>query len=219
MSDPPAAVRRGPVAVDGSSRERILAAALRGVARYGFNGMSLQLLADQVGLHKSTLFHHFSGKGELAAEAMKRVMADVLERVEPLDRADPPDLDQLVAVVEELDAFFAETPGTALFVMRVLLGPGDEFYQLDFARTEDPAVRLFSVLGRWLDRARRAGVVRPLGVRQAIVNMMALVLFYPALIDVVGGDGDLPFGDPRSPGARENRRRELAGTLRRSLMP
>ena len=216
MSQPGA--RRGQTldALPGGSRERILDTALELVARYGYEGMSLQLLADQVGLHKSTLFHHFSGKSDLSSGVVTRVMTDVLERLQPLESAEPPDLEQLVAIAEELDDFFAEHRWTALFVIRVLLGPGDEFHRIDFSKDADPVVRLFAVLGSWLDRARRAGAVRPLSVRQTIVNLMALVLFYPALVDAAD---ELPFGDPRSPDVRRRRKHELADTLRRALAP
>lgn len=213
----PGAAPRG---LPGASRRRILDTALALVARYGYDGMSLQLLADQAGLHKSTLFHHFSGKAELVDEVVGRVMDELLERLAPLESAEPPDLEQFVAIALELDDFFAERPGVALFVMRLLLGPVDAFHPFDLADTRDPVVRLFGVLGAWLDRARRAGVVRPLSLRQAIANLMALGLFYPALAEAMDrAGGDRPFGDPRAPAARRQRRRELGETLRRALAP
>ena len=72
------------------TRDRILDAGLELIARYGTTGMSLQLLADQVGLHKSTLFHHFSDKNALIEAVTDRFMAQVIERLEPLETDDPP---------------------------------------------------------------------------------------------------------------------------------
>jgi len=206
-----------PPASPDASRNRILDAALELVARYGYEGMSLKLLADHVGLHKSTLFHHFPGKGELVDEVLMGAMAEIVALAEPHLVADPPELGQLVELGRVLETHFAEHRSTALFAMRVLLGPVDDFHQLDFEDDRDPSTRLFTLLGGWLDRARRAGVIRPVSVREAIVNLMALLLFRPALVDAVGGE--LPFGDPASPTGRRRRQRELAETLRRAFAP
>jgi AcrR family transcriptional regulator len=201
-------------ALEGGSRDRILDAAQELIARYGTTGMSLQLLADHVGLHKSTLFHHFADKRELLEAVGERFMAEVVRRLEPLESDDPPDLGQFVAIAEELDEYFAERPWTALFVMREILGPHDP---VRAGALSAETQRLFGLLAGWLDRARRAGVVRRLSLRQAIVNLMGLALFYPALIDHAGPG--LPFGDPRSPEARRSRKRELRDLLRRALAP
>jgi AcrR family transcriptional regulator len=196
------------------SRERILDAALELIARYGIAGMSLQLLADHVGLHKSTLFHHFADKRALVDEVTRRFMAEVNLRLEPLEHDDPPDLETFVRVAEDLDDWFAAHPSTALYVMREMLGP----YEPSWGGEQSPeTTRFFGLVASWLDRARRSGAVRPLSVRQAIVNLMALVVFYPALVDQFGDD--LPLDDPRAPEARRRRKRELRETLVRALAP
>jgi AcrR family transcriptional regulator len=200
--------------IGGGSRERILDGALELVSRYGISGMSLQLLADHVGLHKSTLFHHFRDKQSLVEEVTRRLMATLAERLRPLAEADPPEIEQVVTIAEDLDDYFAEHPGTALFAMREILGPYDPVHRGGLSPETN---RFFGLLGSWLDRARRAGVVRPLSVPQAIVNLMGLALFYPALLDQSGDD--LPFGDPRSPETRRRRKRELRETLQRALQP
>ena len=195
------------------SRERILDAAQELIARYGTTGMSLQLLADQVGLHKSTLFHHFADKQELLEAVTHRFMAEVVQRLEPLSADDPPDLEHFVRVAGDLDDYFAAHPRTALFVLRSILGP-NEPTRADGLSSETLA--LFGQLSGWLDRARDAGVIRRLSLRQAIVNLMGIALFYPALMDQA--HDDLPF-DARSPRERASRKRELGDLLRRALAP
>jgi AcrR family transcriptional regulator len=53
-----------------------------------------------VDLHKSTLFHHFADKREIVGEVTRRLMAEVMARLVPLERGDPPHLETVVAVVE-----------------------------------------------------------------------------------------------------------------------
>ena len=66
-----------------TSRERIVEAAVQLVARHGAEGMSLRFLADHVGLHKSTLFHHFPTKQELALAALRNAVEPLVERLRP----------------------------------------------------------------------------------------------------------------------------------------
>src|SRR5690606_9795413 len=49
-------------------RERILACAHARVAEGGFASLTMQALAEDVGIATGSLYRHFSGKGELAAE-------------------------------------------------------------------------------------------------------------------------------------------------------
>jgi AcrR family transcriptional regulator len=60
------------------SRDKILDRAEELFARRGFAGIGLAEVAEQVGLSKSSLFHHFSSKAQLYAA----VMARILDRIE-----------------------------------------------------------------------------------------------------------------------------------------
>lgn len=53
---------------DGELRERILALALMRVADGGFAALTMQTLAEDAGIATGSLYRHFRGKGELAAE-------------------------------------------------------------------------------------------------------------------------------------------------------
>src|SRR5262245_53516120 len=60
------------------SRDKILDCAEQLFARRGFAGIGLAEVAEQVGLSKSSLFHHFASKAQLYAA----VMARILDRIE-----------------------------------------------------------------------------------------------------------------------------------------
>ena len=196
-----------------ASRKRILDAAVELIARYGTTGMSMQLLADHVGLHKSTLFHHFNDKQELVEEVSMRFMAELVQRIDALEADDPPHLECVVTIAEELDDYFAAHPWHALFVTRELLGPFEPTWDGD----QGPeGRRFFGVVADWLVRAREAGVVRTVSVPQTIINVIAIALFYPALVDHFG---DNLVGATRSEDIRSSRKRELRETLLRLLAP
>lgn len=62
--------RTSPLRIDRDQalRQRILACALQRVAAGGFVALTMQALADDVGIATGSLYRHFRGKGELAAD-------------------------------------------------------------------------------------------------------------------------------------------------------
>lgn len=66
---------------DQDMRQRILACALARVRDGGFAALTMQALAEDVGIATGSLYRHFSGKGELAAQvfsAASRIEVDAL---------------------------------------------------------------------------------------------------------------------------------------------
>ncbi len=200
-----------------ASRERILATAARLFARYGSAGMSMQMLADEVGLHKSTLFHHFSSKEELLHFMVQEELGRILSVVEPLMADDPPSLDHLIAVADALVDHFAQAREAGSILLRSIVSP-----ELDEATIpeglESLERRIFVIIGDWLDRARRAGVIRNVRVRHALVNLLGLVLFYPAVADDELGR-EILDADPSSPRVVRARKEELTAFLRGAFAP
>ena len=174
---------RGPTADVESSKERIHAAALHLLARYGYEGVSLQMIADEVGLHKSSLFHHYRGKLDLASEVFLASMERVVALVEPLATDDPPRKETFFATIDACLDHFADEPNAARLLLTLLVAPEDSDLNIPIGRDDvsHPVIRLFTVLGSWLDRARSLGVTRPLSIRQGIPNLMGIVLMHPAV--------------------------------------
>ena len=88
-----------------SSRQKIHDAALRLFARHGFEGVGLQRIADEVGLHKSSLFHHYDSKLDLAREIYEDCVARVLVPVRLLSQDDP---ERAVDLIDEIIAAHPE---------------------------------------------------------------------------------------------------------------
>ena len=70
-----------------------------------------------------------------------------------------------------------------------------------------------TTLWAWIDRARKAGVIRLVNIRQTIFNLVGLVVFYPAAAEARELSGDEPF----SAKARGIRKEELRIALRGML--
>lgn len=196
-------------------RQRIIDAALDLMAEHGFDGMSLQMVADRVGLHKSTLFHHFKGKEELAREVLEGVARRLLDRIEPLLAKGPPELEQMLRASDVMVDHFAAERSAARSLMRLMVASPD--FALAVGSGEHPVDRLLIGITRWLDRARQAGVIRRVKVRQTLLEVMGVVLFYPAAAHGIG-EGILA-ADPWSDESLRARKRELRAFLRGALKP
>lgn len=196
------------------SRERIDRAAVTLFARYGYEGVSLQRIADEVGLHKSTLFHHYRSKLQILDSALDAVISRVLEHMQPLARETRPSLGTLLQVVDALVDHFSEEPEAARLLVSVMTAPDDS--EVRRAGSVERALAFYEGIASWLERARRTGAVRKISIRQAIPNLMGLVLFYPAVASDVA---ELVGNDPFSCRAREIRKQELRQILLGMLDP
>ena len=198
-------------------RQRILDAALEGLAEHGYEGMSLQRVADRVGLHKSSLFHHFKSKEDLAREVYRGLAERLLKRIEPLLAEDPPRLESLIAALDATVEHFAAEPAAARLLMRLMVTsddrPGGPFSSPP--GEVDGIGRVLTSVGSWLARARRAGVIRWVPVRHTVMNLMGLTLFYPAVLH--GVPRELLDADPGSAENLDARKRELRSLVRGAL--
>ena len=199
-------------------RQRILDAALELLAEHGYEGMSLQQVADRVALHKSSLFHHFKCKEELAREVYKGTTERLLKRIEPLLAEDPPRIEALFAALDASVEHFAAEPAAARLLLRLMVTSGDTAPGGPFSSPPgepDGVGLVLSSVGSWLARARRAGVIRWVPVRHTVMNLMGLSLFYPAVLHHT--PRHLLDSDPGSPENLERRKSELRAFVRGAL--
>lgn len=125
-------------------QKRARAAAVRLFSRYGFEGTSVQAIADEVGTSKQALLYHFSSKEGLRAAAIEEMVetwrAALPRFLSALTRKEAP-FDEALA---EIVSFFRAEPAYARFLMQELL-----------SGAQHPAI---SDVGTWLGFA--AGFIR-----------------------------------------------------------
>ena len=76
------------IAVQENIREIILDAADRLLARYGYKKMTMDDLAQEVGIGKGTIYLHFRSKQEIVLSHVDRIVERVLERLKALGESD-----------------------------------------------------------------------------------------------------------------------------------
>ena len=75
-----------------NKQKRISAVAADLISTEGYQGTSLQKIADKVGVHKSTLFHYIKSKKDLLVHILEESGSNLtanLERISSLDKSEP----------------------------------------------------------------------------------------------------------------------------------
>ncbi len=168
------AVRAG----EPSSRERILDAAEDLFARRGYAGVGLREVAEDVGLGKSSLFHHFPNKPELYAA----VCARILERIDAgvarsLARSGSA-AERFLGAIDDLVLALSRRPGDARILLRSLFEdddlPGESAEQ---KRGEAFVKRIVSRVEAVLGEGMAAGGIRRASPRPLLLLVVGLVVF------------------------------------------
>ncbi|MFP5391451.1 MAG: TetR/AcrR family transcriptional regulator [Gammaproteobacteria bacterium] len=141
----------------------------------GYAGTSIDDIARGCGLTKGSLYHHFSGKEELALAALAQVHAHYRESIfaliDDVETPRAPDLARFNAAVE---AFFAQHPyGCLLANLSLEMGGAFELFKSPIQRFFDDWTACYQkVYAQYLDKAAaRAQAQDALAVVQGCVLM------------------------------------------------
>lgn len=104
-----------------STRQQLLDAAVRLFAERGFHGASLARIADELGLTKQALLHHFGTKERLYGEILSQVSSTMLGRVRQARLAEARPAEQLEVFFVDYLAVLPEDVDRVQLLMRELL--------------------------------------------------------------------------------------------------
>lgn len=201
-----------PAPESGTTRTLILAAALRRFADQGFAATSLTEIADDVGIKRPSLLHHFPSKEALYREVLIAELADWTSLVN-------------VAVVGGSGGW--EKAERVLVAAFEYFEKHSEFVRLTRREAIDGGPMLSQELGavlrpmfdravEFLEREMDAGRLRRYDASQLLLTGYGAVLSYLSDAPFIG---DLIGHDPLSPEALAARRRHVLDLLRAALDP
>jgi TetR/AcrR family transcriptional regulator len=165
-------------------RSQVLAAATRLFARHGFEGTPLQLIADEVGVSKPAVLHHFPSKEDLRRAVLDAILdhwRDVLPR---LLLAATASHDRFDAVFGELHRFFATDPDRARLVQREVLDRPDETRRL----LRGPVKPWLGAIARYIEEGQKHGKHWPdIDPEAYVILVLQLVVSATAAASVCRG--------------------------------
>lgn len=163
-------------------RSQILAVATRRFARRGFDGTSLQAIAEEVGVRKASLLHHFPSKQALLQGVLDGLFGHWQEHLPKLLEAVTSGRGRFEAITEELVRFFREDPDRARLVIRELMDRPDAMRER-LNQTLKPWVAL---IGDYIRKSQDVGHVgQDVDPELYIVHIVTLAISGVAALPVV----------------------------------
>lgn len=155
------------------AEERILAAAHAVFVRRGTAGARMQEIADEAGVNKALLHYYFRNKERLAQAVFERAAGTMFGFLFELISS-PASLEEKVrAVVSAQTDFLREHPYLPGYIISELHHHPERITRIVGKVGTPPLDRLEAQLA---DGARR-GELRAIGVREFVMNLVALVVF------------------------------------------
>lgn len=99
----------------GSARERVIEAAVALFAENGFNGTSLQMIADKLGVSKAAVYYQFHSKDEIALAVVRPVFEDLARLTRIAEAIASPETQRDIAVSGLIELAVRRRGTTSIF--------------------------------------------------------------------------------------------------------
>jgi TetR/AcrR family transcriptional regulator len=207
MADPvrPAEASSGP-----STKELILAVARRRFADQGFAGTSLNEIADEVGIRRPSLLHHYPSKEELYRAVLLDSFSGWVSLVEEANLGPREGWPQVERMLRAAFRFFEESPDFVRLVRWEAL-VGGPILRNELHILLKP---MFERGAAFLEREMDAGRLRRYDARQLLLTGYGAVLSYLSDASLMN---ELLDVDPLSADALAARREHVIDVLRTAV--
>lgn len=192
--------------------DQIRAVATQLFASVGYEGASLQAIAERVGVTKQTLLYHYPSKEALRRAVFEQVFAHFRERLPQMLEAVTSGHGRFEALTRELLQFLEADPDRARLLLRELLDNPEGMRKL-LAENLRPWILL---IAQYIRQGQGTNVIRPdVDPEAYVLQVTVLVLANVAARSIAEGVLADPAIQPKSEGAQpESYARQLSELFR-----
>lgn len=196
-----------------STRDAILDAATRRFAQRGFSGASLNDMADDVGVRRQSLLHHFGSKEVLYQEVFERALTEWYDQIEGVvSEVDVVGWPLVELVIETGFQFFRRNQEFVRIVRWEALD-SESHTQVDLGIALQP---LFARAVEYFEREMQAGRFRSHDPEQLLLTGYGALLSYFSDVPFIAG---LLDRDPLEEQALTRQLTHVVGFFRAALEP
>lgn len=194
-------------------RQQILAEAERLFAARGYDGATIQDVADAVGIKKPSLLYHFPSKAELHRQVLERMVGHWQEALPRLLLAATSGQGRFDSLTRELVGFFTENPDRARLLLREALDRPEELR----GAIQGHVTPWVAAVCDYIRAGQAEGGIHPdVDPEAYVTHVVSLVISSVATFETLGALVGAPVGSPAEGPAplAAARARHLAELLR-----
>lgn len=177
-------------------KQRIIDEAIRLFGTHGFDGTSIQAIADAVGIRKPSLLYHFPSKDALREQVIETLLVHWKNELPKLLAAEISGYDRFSSALTAVVEFFLEDTNRARLTVREMLDRPEAIHAL----MKEHLSPWTSLLTDYIRMGQESGRVRPevhpesyiIQVMMMVVGTVAIGNVVAALVHPGGGDSMEP---------------------------